>query len=109
MESRLDCTSSAKNRRMHINLGIVSRLWKADWHLSFLLGLLLLVIFVFYPMSDRGFIGGIVLQGFLSIMLISGVTLFSTSRMARALVLLLAVGTAAMGWIDLYTHDRVLI
>jgi hypothetical protein len=81
---------------------IVSQFWRADWHLSLLLGLLLVVVFVLYPVSDRGTLAGVLLQTFFSLILISGVPLVASSRMVRALAALLAVGTAAIGWIRFY-------
>ena len=81
---------------------VVSRLWRTDWHLSFLLGLLLLVVFVFYPLSERGWFASILLQAFFSLILISGATVVAKSRAALTLAALLAVGTAAIGWIRLY-------
>ncbi len=78
-------------------------MWKADWHLSFLLGLLVLVIFVIYPLAGRhGPVVGIVLQSFFSLILISGVVLASRRRTARAFAILLAVATAATGWLRLF-------
>lgn len=88
---------------------IISRFWRADWHLSFLLGLLLVVVFVLYPMSDRGPFVGVVLQSFFSLTLISGVLLVAGSRMALVLAALLAVGTAAIGWIRLYASSERLV
>jgi hypothetical protein len=85
-----------------------SNFWKADWHLSFLLGLLLLIVFILYPVSNRGTFVSILLQSFFSLILISGVAVVATGRMARLIAAFLAVGTAAIGWIRLYTDDSVL-
>ena len=81
----------------------------ADWHLSFLLGLLLLVVFVIYPMGDRGPFVGIALQSFFSLILISGVGLVAGNRTALVLTLLFAIGTAAIGWIRLYAPGGWLV
>src|ERR1044072_5541106 len=85
---------------------IASQFWMADWHLSFLLGLLLLVVFVIYPMGDRGPFVGVVLQAFFSLILISGVAMVSSRRTMLTLAALFAVGTAAIGWIRLYAQDE---
>src|SRR5689334_3162986 len=90
-------------------IGVVSQFWKADWHLSFLLVLLLLVVFVLYPMGGRGPFAGIVLQAFFSLTLIGGVALVASSRTALALATLFAVGTAAVGWVRLYAPGRWLV
>ena len=79
----------------------VSRFWRADWSLSFLLWMLLLVVFVLYPLSGRGPFS-VVLQLVFSLILISGVALVANSRAALALAAVLAVGTAAVGWVRLY-------
>jgi hypothetical protein len=88
--------------------GIVPRLWRAGWHLSFLLGLLLVVVFVLYPMSDRSVLLGAVLQAVFSLVLISGVPVVGGSRTLMALAGLLAAGTAAIGWIRLYSPSGFL-
>jgi hypothetical protein len=87
-----------------MSLAIVSRLWRADWHLSVLLGLLLLVVFVLYPISVRGPLAAIALQSFLSLVLILGAVLIARSGTAAALVALLALGTAGIGWIRLFSQ-----
>lgn len=84
---------------------IVSQFWRSDWHLSFLLGLLLLVVFVLYPMSDRGKFVGVVLQAVFSLILISGAAMLAGSRTVLALAVLFAVGTASVGWLRLYAPD----
>src|SRR5262249_51586024 len=86
----------------------VARFWKADWYLSFLLCMLLLVVFVLFPLSGRGPLGGVVLQLVFSLILISGVALVANSRMVLVLATLLAAGTAAIGWIQLYEPSRQL-
>ena len=80
---------------------VLSRLWMADWHLSVLLGLLLLVVFVLYPMSPRGPVIAVVLQTFLTVILVSGAVLVGRSRTALALVSILATLAGAVGWMRL--------
>ena len=94
---------------MAMPVRIVSQFWKADWHLSLLLGLLLLVVFVLYPMSDRGQLTGALLQTFFSLILISGVPEVASRRGWRALAALLAVVTAIIGWIRFYAPGRRLV
>jgi hypothetical protein len=77
----------------------VSQYRKSDWHLSFLLGLLLVVVFVLYPMGDHGPWAGVLLQTVFSVLLISGVPLVAGRRKVRALATLFAVGTAIIGWL----------
>jgi Ion channel len=88
---------------------VVTQFWMADWHLSFLLGLLLLVVFVLYPMSDRGSFIGIVLQSLFSLILITGAAVVANSRAVLALAALFAVGTAAVGWVRLYAPGGALV
>jgi len=89
-------------RRMRIRID--SHFWRADWHLSFLLGLLLLMIFVIYPMSGRSFLVSPALQLFFSLILISGVAVVAKSTTARGLAAGLAIGTAAIGWTAMYVR-----
>src|SRR5690349_4054310 len=63
-----------------MRIEILSRLWRADWHLSALLALLLLVVFVIYPMSLRRPWGDLVLESFLSLILILGAALVAQLR-----------------------------
>lgn len=78
---------------------LVAQFWRGDWPLSFLLGLLLLVVFVLYPMSYRATFVAILLQPFFSLILISGVAAVGGRRTVLALAALLAVGTAVIGCI----------
>jgi voltage-gated potassium channel Kch len=94
---------------MAIQIRIVSNFWKADWHLSFLLGLLLLIVFVLYPMGNHGPLVGIILQLFFSLVLMTGVAMVASSRLALALAALFAAGTAAIGWIRLYAPGWPLV
>jgi Ion channel len=87
---------------------ILSQLWRADWHLSVLLGLLLLVVFVLFPMSARGPLAAITLQSFISLVVILGAVLIARRGTAFALVALLGLGTAVIGWIRLYSQDGFL-
>jgi hypothetical protein len=89
------------NRLMRVTM--TSALLRADWHLSVLLGLLLLVVFVLYPMSNQGVLLMIALQAFLSLILISGTLLVARRRVASAVAVVLAVGTGIIGWIRLLT------
>jgi len=84
----------------------ITRYWRADWYLSFLLCMLLLVVFVLYPLSDRGRFGGVVLQSVFSLILISGAALIANRPGVMVLALLLAGGTAAVEWIRLFRPSR---
>lgn len=89
-----------------MSLKALSQFWQADWHLSFLLGLLLALVFVLYPMSDGGPLIGMALQAFFSLILLSGVSMVARSRTARLLTAALAVGTAAVGWVRVYVPSE---
>lgn len=88
---------------------IFSRLWRADWHLSFLLALLLLIVFVLYPMSGHGPLVGIALQSAVSLLVIFGATLIARRGTAIAFVALLGLATVVSGWARMYSAGRVLI
>ena len=88
---------------------VLSQFWKADRYLSLLLGLLLLVVFVLYPMSDRGPLISVMLQALFSLILISGVPVVASNRTVMALATLLAVGTGVVGWLRLYAPREGLI
>jgi len=91
---------------MQIRIG--SHFWKSDWHLSLLLGLLLVVVFILYPLGSRGTIIGILIQSFFSLILISGVAIVAVRRVTRIIGALLAVGTATVGLVRLYMDDGIL-
>ena len=84
---------------------LLTRVSRPDWHLSVLLGLLLLVVFVVYPMSASRPLVGIVLQTFLSLILISGAVLVGRSRAALTLWATLGLCTAVVGWVRLGTSS----
>ena len=85
---------------------IFSRLWRSDWHLSMLLGLLLLVVFIIYPMGGRGPLASAVRQFFLSLILISGAVLVARTRRTLGVVGALALATAAAGWARLGSTEQ---
>jgi Ion channel len=85
---------------------VFSRLWKSDWHLSVLLGLLLLVVFIIYPMGGRGPLAGAVRQFFLSLILISGAVLVARNRKTLWIAVALALITAAAGWARLGSSEQ---
>jgi hypothetical protein len=90
---------------------LLSQFWRADWHLSFLLGLLLVLVFILYPMSDGGSIDGgsivgVTLQVFFSLILLSGVSMIASGHTLRLLAAALALGTAAVGWVRVYAPSE---
>jgi hypothetical protein len=88
---------------------IVSQFWSTDWHLSLLLGLLLAVVFVLYPISDRGLFVGVILQTFFSLILVTGATVVARRRMVLVLAGIFAVGTSVIEWIRLYVPGGWLV
>jgi hypothetical protein len=82
---------------------------RADWHLSLLLGLLLLVVFVLYPMGNHGPFVSVALQTIFSLILITGVPVVARQPRVSVLAALLAVGTAVVEWIRWYMSSRELI
>src|SRR5215813_2812229 len=85
---------------------VFSRLWRSDWHLSVLLGLLLLVVFVIYPMGGHGPVAAAIRQFFLSLILISGAVLVARTRKTLGVIGALALVTVAVGWARLSTTDQ---
>ena len=85
---------------------IFSGLWKSDWHLSVLLGLLLLVVFIIYPIGGHGPIAAAVRQFFLSLILISGAVLVARTRKTLGVIGALALVTAAVGWARLGLSEQ---
>lgn len=85
---------------------IFSQFWESDWHLSFLLGLLLVLVFVLYPMGDGGSLIGILLQVFFSLILLSGVSMIASGYTLRLLAAALAIGTAAVGWVRVFAPSE---
>jgi len=80
----------------------LSQFWRADWHLTLVLVLLAIVIFVLFPLSSRVMLGGVAVQLFFSFILISGTALVGKRRLLVWLASLLAVGTAVTGWLRLF-------
>src|SRR5690349_3266437 len=85
---------------------ILSQFWRADWHLSFLLGLLLALVFILYPMSGGGLLVGVMLQVFFSLILLSGASMIASGHTVRLLAAALATGTAAIGWVRIYAPSE---
>src|SRR5262245_58106332 len=85
---------------------ILSRLWKSDWHLSVLLGLLLLVVFIIYPMGGHGPLAAAVRQLFVSLILVSGAVLVARTRKTLGVIGALALVTAAAGWARLGSSEQ---
>jgi hypothetical protein len=85
---------------------IFSRLWRSDWHLSVLLCLLLLVVFIIYPMGTRSTFAAVLRQSILSLLLISGAVLVARTRAALGVVGVLALVTALAGWVQLGSRGQ---
>jgi len=106
MSGRLIASQLAPESLQSMAIKFLSQFWRADWHLSFLLGLLLVLVFVLYPMSDGGPLIGVVLQAFFSLILLSGVTMIASGHTVRVLAAALAVGTATVGWVRVFAPSE---
>jgi ion channel len=89
-------------------LRTLPQFWKSDWHLTLVLVLLALEVFVLYPLSSHSRFGGIAVQVFFSFILISGAALVARRRAIVWFASVFAVGTAAVGWLRLFVPQRPL-
>ena len=80
--------------------------WKSDWHLSLLLGLLLVLIFIIYPLASARLLLSFALKTIFMLILMSGVAVVAGSRVWRMLASLFAVGTAVVEWMKVYNQSE---
>jgi hypothetical protein len=73
-----------------------------DQALTFLLAILILVIFVVMPLSGLGVLGKFIVDLVLSLLLVSGALAASRSRMLTVLIFLLTVTGLAIHWTGFY-------
>jgi hypothetical protein len=74
------------------------RFWSTDFSLSALLLLLVLLIFVFYPLGEIGVLSGVILEVFFSLILISGVMSITRRRSATVVMCVIALAAMFSGW-----------
>ena len=75
------------------------RFISTDLSLSALLVVLVLLIFVFYPLGDVGPVGGAITELLFAVMLVSGVATISASRTGVMLMCTIALGALISGWL----------
>lgn len=83
------------------------RFWPRDFSLSALLVLLLVLIFIVYPLGEMGLVGGAVVEVLFSLMLISGVMSLSTRRSAPVLMGSIAFAAMLSGWLGFVSPSTV--
>ncbi len=84
------------------------RFWSDDERLSALLAMLVLLIFVIYPLRELGVVGDVLMEVFLTLLLVSGVRSMTNSRKAPVVMLLIAAATIISGWLGLiYPHSVI--
>jgi len=88
---------------------LTPRFLSTDTSLSALLIVLLLLIFVFYPLGQIGVVSGVVVQVLFSLMVISGVTSLSTRRWARISMGVIAFATILSAWLALVHSNTILL
>lgn len=76
----------------------IVRFWWSDASLSALLLFLFLVVFVIYPLHALGVFGGVLLDVFFSLIVVSGVVSVSTHRVTAVLAAILALVTLTLHW-----------
>jgi ion channel len=78
-----------------------SRFWSSDVNLSALLAILVLLIFVLYPLGEIGVVGAVILEAFISLLLITGIRSVTRNRMATVVMSTIAAAAMVSGWLRL--------
>ena len=82
--------------------GIFARIRLLDQSLTFFLAILILVIFVMFPLAGLGWLGKFIVDLVLSILLLSGAVATKRSRTLTILVVLLTIAGLAVHWTGAY-------
>jgi hypothetical protein len=82
--------------------GIFERIRLLDQSLTFFLAVLILIIFVVFPLAGLGWLGKFIVDLVLSILLLSGAVATKRSRVLTVLVVLLTVAGLVVHWTGAY-------
>jgi hypothetical protein len=82
--------------------GIFERIRLLDQSLTFFLAVLILVIFVVFPLAGLGWLGKFIVDLVLSILLLSGALATKRSRVLTGLVVLLTIAGLVVHWTGAY-------
>jgi len=82
--------------------GIFARIRLFDQSLTFFLAILILIIFVVFPLAGLGWLGKFMVDLVLSILLLSGAVATKRSRTLTVLVVLLTVAGLVVHWTGVY-------
>jgi hypothetical protein len=82
--------------------GIFARIRLLDQSLTFFLAVLILIIFVVFPLSGLGWLGKFITDLVISILLLSGAVATKRSRTLTILVVLLTISGLAVHWTRAY-------
>src|SRR5580698_2210651 len=82
--------------------GIFARIRLLDQSLTFFLAILILIIFVVFPLAGLGWLGKIIVDLVLSILLLSGAVATKRSRTLTVLVVLLTLTGLVVHWTGAY-------
>jgi hypothetical protein len=74
------------------------RFCSSDTSSSALLAVLILLTFVLYPLGEIAVVGAVLPEAFFSLLLITGITSASRSRMVTAILSSIAAATMLSGW-----------
>jgi hypothetical protein len=82
--------------------GIFARIRLLDQSLTFFLAVLILIIFVVFPLAGLGWLGKFIVDLVLSILLLSGAVATNRSRTLTVLVVLLTIAGLVVHWTGVY-------
>jgi Ion channel len=82
--------------------GIFARIRLLDQSLTFFLAILILIIFVVFPLAGLGWLGKFIVDLVLSILLLSGALATKRSRTLTILVVLLTIAGLVVHWTGVY-------
>ena len=82
--------------------GIFARIRLLDQSLTFFLAVLILIIFVVFPLAGLGWLGKFIVDLVLSILLLSGAVATKRSRTLTVLVVLLTIAGLVVHWSGVY-------
>ena len=82
--------------------GIFARIRLLDQSLTFFLAVLILIIFVVFPLAGLGWLGKFVVDLVISILLLSGAVTSTRSRTLTVLVVLLTIAGLVVHWTGAY-------
>lgn len=95
------------SKELRLKIPFFEASWTTDKGMSLFLGILLVVLFVVFPLAGIGVVGRFVVDLIFSAMLISGALANRHNRLLMIVVIMLTIGVLVVHWLSLYAFGTI--